>query len=419
MSKLEEKVILKNHWEVEYTQLLTHILKFGIFCSGFLILGYLNDIKVLNEDDIFIGSIVRLTSIAITLIFSILLHVFQKKVIEKIYVIKFMISTSLLSIFLSTLIIGHLLGGISSYYFVSFLQVVIVLIAFIRFDNKFAISLISFMNMIFILWLINWDAYASDTQKSNLIIGILIFSTLAVYTIIHNNSLRFAKYKTNLALEKEKNLSNQLLLNILPDEIASELKDTGKVMPRYYDSVSVLFTDFVDFSKISREMTAETLVEELDFFFTVFDSIIAKYNIEKIKTIGDSYMCASGIPATDKSSTTDIVKAAIEIVNFMINQPKRKWKIRLGIHTGPLTAGIIGKDKFIYDIWGDTVNLASRIESNGEINKVNLSESTYDIVSGTYPLESVKKVYAKNIGEVNLYTLENISTPITAKETVE
>lgn len=216
-------------------------------------------------------------------------------------------------------------------------------------------------------------------------------------------------------LVAEKNKSEKLLLNILPAETAEELKTKGKSSARHYRMVSVLFTDFRGFTGFAENMRPNELVAELDRCFLMFDDITEKYNIEKIKTIGDSYMCAGGIPIRNRSNPIDSVLAGLEILNFMLSLKKEKeelgesyWDIRIGIHTGDLIAGVVGKKKFAYDIWGDTVNTASRMESSGEINKVNISGATYELVKDYFVCTYRGKVLAKNKGEIDMYFVEGI-----------
>ncbi|MBI3501304.1 MAG: tetratricopeptide repeat protein [Bacteroidetes bacterium] len=206
---------------------------------------------------------------------------------------------------------------------------------------------------------------------------------------------------------RERKKSEKLLLNILPVETAKELKQKGKASPKYYESVTVMFTDFKGFTTIAEKLSAEELVSELDFLFKKFDEIISKYNIEKIKTIGDAYMCVSGLPTPNNNHAENIVNAGLEIQQWMISQ-NNKWSLRMGIHSGPVTAGVVGDKKFAYDIWGDTVNTASRMESSGEAGKINISGATYQILQGFQNLEGLEfkfrgKIPAKNKGEIEMY----------------
>ncbi|MDH5657341.1 MAG: GAF domain-containing protein, partial [Spirochaetia bacterium] len=182
-------------------------------------------------------------------------------------------------------------------------------------------------------------------------------------------------------LEQSRKKSDELLLNILPEQIADELKEKGRAAPRRYDRVSVLFTDFKGFTGVAEKMDPEMLIGELDSCFYNFDILVERFNLEKIKTIGDSYMCAGGIPEPNNSNPVEICLAALGIQSFMHEMSDKKkaegksfWEIRIGVHTGPVIAGVVGKKKFAYDIWGDAVNIASRMESSGEPGKVNISE---------------------------------------------
>ena len=212
------------------------------------------------------------------------------------------------------------------------------------------------------------------------------------------------------ALEEQKEEVEKLLLNILPKETAEELQAKGRATPRQYNSATVLFTDFKDFTRITGQASAEELVSELDRYFVKFDQITEKYGLEKIKTIGDSYMCASGIPVPSAHHAIACVLAAIEMVRYMDEVAESKkarglepWQIRIGIHTGPLMAGVVGQKKFAYDVWGDTVNIASRMESSSEAGKVNVSTATYGLVNQVVETIARGKVVAKGKGEMDMY----------------
>jgi class 3 adenylate cyclase len=207
--------------------------------------------------------------------------------------------------------------------------------------------------------------------------------------------------------------SENLLLNILPKEVAEELKANGNAQTKSYASVTVMFTDFKDFTKISETLSPTELVEEIDLVFRKFDHIVSRYPIEKIKTIGDAYMCAGGLPVANDTHPFDLVNAALDIQAFMRahiedrrRAGKQPFELRIGIHTGPVVAGVVGEKKFAYDIWGDTVNLASRMESSGEAGKVNISGSTYAIVKNAFHCTHRGKVPAKNKGEVDMYFVD-------------
>lgn len=220
----------------------------------------------------------------------------------------------------------------------------------------------------------------------------------------------------NEIIEEEKKKSEQLLLNILPAVVANELKINGVAKTRKYEKATVLFSDFKNFSAIAESLTPERLVSELDFYFKTFDDIIGKYNLEKIKTIGDAYMCVGGLPEERPGHSLDVVRAALEIQSYL-----NAWKIekegtgepyfeaRMGIHTGPLIAGVVGSKKFAYDIWGDTVNVAARLETNSEAGRVNISATTFDLIKDQFDCEFRGKVPIKNRGEIDMYFVNGVN----------
>ena len=211
-------------------------------------------------------------------------------------------------------------------------------------------------------------------------------------------------------LNAERRKSDELLCNTLPREIANELKQTGKVKPTSYKSATILFTDFKDFSKLAEQLTPEELVDELDYCFSYFDMVIEAHKLEKLKTIGDSYMCVAGIPMPNKTHAIDAVLAALQIQAFMGWRRQEKilnnhpyWEIRLGIHSGSLLAGVIGKKKFTYDVWGDAVNTASRMESSSIPGAINISQSTFELVKDFFECEHRGKIEAKSKGYIDMY----------------
>ena len=223
--------------------------------------------------------------------------------------------------------------------------------------------------------------------------------------------LRYIK-RTNVIINREKERSDELLLNILPFEVAEELKTTGASEAKSFDDVTVIFTDFMDFTRTAEQLSAKDLVDEINMCFKQFDTIIQDYSIEKIKTIGDAYMAAGGLHSPRTSDTNDVVKAALEMQAFMLNRKKERsekglpaFDMRVGIHTGPVVAGIVGVKKFQYDIWGDTVNTASRMESHGTAGKVNISDDTYGLIKDDpqFTFESRGKVEVKGKGELEMY----------------
>ncbi len=233
-------------------------------------------------------------------------------------------------------------------------------------------------------------------------------------TLEHKVEERTRQLNTsNFQLTDEKRKSDELLLNILPAEIAEELREKGSSKARRFPSVTVMFTDFKDFTRLSELLTPEQLVSEIDYCYRQFDMVIEKHGLEKIKTMGDAYICAGGLPAMNFSHPEDAVGAALDIRDFM-NQYKSErsgrnesfFEIRIGLHTGPVVAGIVGSKKFAYDIWGDTVNLAARMENSGEIGKVNISDSTYQMIKDKFTCTRRGKIEAKNKGEIDMYFVE-------------
>jgi len=230
------------------------------------------------------------------------------------------------------------------------------------------------------------------------------------------NTILTGKNKT---IEEERQKSEQLLLNILPVMVANELKVNGVAKARKYEEVTVFFSDFVNFSGISRDLSPEKIVTLLDYYFKAFDNIIGKYNLEKIKTIGDAYMCVGGLPKTDANHAKDVVNAALEIQTLIakIKQEKIKtgepfFEARIGIHTGPLVAGVVGNKKFAFDVWGDTVNVAAKLEEESKSGKINISDATYQLIEKNFDCKLRGKIPIKNRGEIKMYFVnDSISLP--------
>ena len=251
----------------------------------------------------------------------------------------------------------------------------------------------------------------NQQKKNQRIVIISSFVSLILVFIIAVGLFRrylFIK-KTNIIIEEEKKRSDDLLMNILPEETAFELKQNGKVQAKRYESVTVLFTDFVGFTHFAENLAPEKLVESIDYYFSKFDAIIEKYDLEKIKTSGDSYMCAGGLPFETADHAHKMIQVAQEILDF-VNKSfadnthnKTRFEVRIGINTGPLVAGIVGTKKFAYDIWGDTVNIASRMETNSKPGKINISENTYQIIKESFDCEYRGEVEVKNRGIMKMY----------------
>jgi len=210
-----------------------------------------------------------------------------------------------------------------------------------------------------------------------------------------------------LAQEKEK--TEELLLNTLPLKVVNQLKENGKSEPESFDNVTVYFSDIVGFTNISSSLEPSTLISELSNMFTVFDDIMTKHQCERIKTIGDAYLAVSGMPLKNKNHAENMIKAASEIKDYLEERNKKtevKWRIRIGIHSGKVVGGIVGVRKYIYDVFGDTINTASRMESNSEPMRINVSEATYTILKDKFKFIERDTIEVKGKGSMKMYFLE-------------
>jgi class 3 adenylate cyclase len=230
---------------------------------------------------------------------------------------------------------------------------------------------------------------------------------------VKNNAAKALALKNEI-IELEQQRSEALLLNILPESTAQELKANGRAEAKYYDSVTVLFTDFKAFTQVAEQLSPAELVEELDICFRAFDAIVEANGVEKIKTIGDAYMCVAGLPTENKNHAFMALKTAFEMQDFIqsYNDKRRKenktiFEMRIGLHCGSVVAGVVGNKKFAYDIWGDTVNIAARMEAAGTVGKVNISQTVYEFVKNAFICEHRGKIAAKNKGEIDMYFVEN------------
>ncbi|MBS3912864.1 MAG: adenylate/guanylate cyclase domain-containing protein [Bacteroidetes bacterium] len=243
----------------------------------------------------------------------------------------------------------------------------------------------------------------SEQKLRNIfLIGLILVMLFAGLFLFQRNKIRAGKIR-----------SDELLLNILPEEVAEELKSKGSAEAQLIDEVTVLFTDFKGFTELSEKFTPKELIGEINECFSAFDHIMAKFGVEKIKTIGDAYMAAGGVPTTNTSHASDVVNAALAIQQYMHEHKIRReedgklyFEIRIGVHSGPVVAGIVGVKKFSYDIWGDTVNIANRMESSGEAGKVNISGTTYEMVKDEFDCSYRGKIQAKGKGAIDMYFVE-------------
>lgn len=250
------------------------------------------------------------------------------------------------------------------------------------------------------------------------VLGAIILALLGVgWFVARRTGRRLAEQNRRIEAQKsqieaERAKSDSLLLNILPEEIADELKISGEATPRQYEHATVLFTDFVNFSRLTESLSPEQLIGELNECFLAFDHISERYGLEKIKTIGDAYMCVGGVPVPNNTHALDAVGAAIDMMAWLRNRNRANAsavfrEMRIGIHTGPVIAGVVGKNKFAYDIWGDAVNLAARLEEHGAPGQINISAATFQLVREQFNCNYRGKKAVYNKGEVDMYFVEN------------
>lgn len=313
-------------------------------------------------------------------------------------------------------------------------------IIFLKKEKSIPIVIIYFIFLIISTW---YDYYFYTNTKfivpniikmyfySMNIFGVSLTTIIAFYYYTFELKKRDLKIKeetkkleeANFFIEIEKQKSEILLLNILPEKIAEKLKTESHIEPVYFENASIFFTDFVSFTKKSELISPQELVSELDFFFSYFDRIIDRHKLEKLKTIGDSYMGAGGIPKACKNHAIHTCLAALEIQDFMKQSNELKnskklsqWEMRFGIHSGPVIAGVIGRKKFAYDVWGDTVNTASRMVASGHPGKINISIHTYELIKRYFECEYRGKIAAKSKGEINMYFLIRIQPEFSEDE---
>ncbi len=244
-------------------------------------------------------------------------------------------------------------------------------------------------------------------------------------TLAQNAQLEKVKQELNSInkdLEYAKNEHEELIQNVFPHKIADSLLAYGTVSPERYDDVTIMFTDFDGFSKVVPTLSPEELIESLSFYFDEFDNYADQHNLIKIKTIGDSYMAAGGLPERTETHPIDTVLTALKMQHFISRLEERAsssipfFPLRIGIHTGPAVVGVIGKRRFAYDIWGNTVNLAARMEQHSDHNAINISEATYLRVKDFFDCESRGEIEARNIGKVPMYYVKRIKEEFSEDE---
>lgn len=247
----------------------------------------------------------------------------------------------------------------------------------------------------------------NEQQKNQKLLAVSIGTASLLLALLAFGLYRRNEYIKNSSkiIEVEKGRSDNLLLNILPEETAKELKQSGRVKAKKFDSVTVLFADFLDFTKSAENLTPEELIKTLDHYFSNFDKIIEKYGVEKIKTVGDCYMAAAGLPFPSEDHAEKMLMAALEMTEFVTRSRKHMvfFDVRIGLSSGPVIAGVVGTKKFAYDIWGDTVNIASRMETYSEAGRINISKNTYKLVKDTFICEDRGEIEVKHKGVLNMY----------------
>ncbi len=298
--------------------------------------------------------------------------------------------------------------------------------AIAMFENRIRIFLGVAINVVcYVLAMYVYENYLPVFKETSEQIKYFYYPNTAVFLVtlfvlVYLLKTENQRYEKTLQIRNKElnalNHTNEVLLeNILPASVARELKEKGEVKPRLFKDTTVMFTDFYHFTQKAEKIPAIELVRELDNFFKIFDRITSSYNIEKLKTIGDAYMCVTGIPVERHSHAIDMIQAALAIRNELeeINKERKEigkdaWEIRIGIHSGNVVAGIIGETKFAFDIWGDTVNIASRMESHGEAGKINISAYTYDLIKDQVKCTPRGKLKVKGKGEVEMYFVEEL-----------
>jgi adenylate cyclase len=237
---------------------------------------------------------------------------------------------------------------------------------------------------------------------------------------LRDDEIRMAKglEQALFAIDRQTKKTQELLLNILPASVAEELQQNGVVEPMYFEDVTVVFADFVGFTLSTEELPADELVSALHEYFTAFDQIVGRYGLEKLKTIGDCYMYAGGIPQRNPSHPVDCILAAMEMVKIteqLSSSTQVPWQVRIGMNTGPVIAGVVGIHKFAFDIWGDTVNFSSRMETASAPNRINVSANTFLRVKDFFACEKRGRLQIKEKREVEMYFVNGIAPGLLKK----
>tara|TARA_R110002072_G_scaffold118631_1_gene250875 strand:- start:310141 stop:311367 length:1227 start_codon:yes stop_codon:yes gene_type:complete len=313
----------------------------------------------------------------------------------------------ILASYMSLFLFLYLLGYSSGVAIVCFLIIILPYMTFPRKARNIAhaFSMLACLTLIVtVIFQSNITAYFDGLDPYiSQIVNISITGFICLI-LISSMSVLIDKSEETLMVEKKK--SEDLLHNILPVNIIRDLKESGKTIPKRHKNVSILFTDFEGFTEIVASISAITLVDELNDIFGQFDEIMEETEVEKIETIGDAYMAACGLEKEMPNNAANCIRAAKMMQSYLEERNKSheiKWRMRVGIHSGTVVAGVVGKKKFAYDLFGDTINIASRIESAGEAGKINISSSTYELIKNDFTCLSRGKIFAKGKGELEMY----------------
>ena len=301
----------------------------------------------------------------------------------------------------------------SNPFYVSGLSIVIMIMPVVPVPLSYSIKILGLSAAIYSIFIFTHGVY--DTRFLYIIQNLsAAYIASAVFSLL-TNRIRMEKFHKERDIEDNLEQVQRLLENVLPKEVAIELQMFGSAEPIKYQSATVMFTDFEGFTKQTKDLSPDQLLEELDSAFSYFDLVTGQYHLEKLKTIGDSYMCVGGIPTPNLTHSVDSILAAIEMRDFIHQAQEIKarlgvdfWGIRIGIHTGPLVAGVIGKKKFAYDVWGDTVNMASRMEEHGLSGQINISATTWHTAKNFFECVSRGKVNMKHIGMVEMFSVKGL-----------
>ena len=310
----------------------------------------------------------------------------------------------------SVLLFLYLLGYSSGVAVICFLIIILPYMTFPRKSRRLAhgFSILACLTLIAaVVFQSNINAHYDDLDPYlSQVVNISITGSICL-ALIWSLSVLIDRSEESLMAEQKK--SDDLLHNILPANIIKDLKESGKTIPKRHKNVTILFTDFEGFTKLVASISAITLVNELNDIFGRFDDIMEKTDVEKIETIGDAYMAACGLEEETTDHAVNCITAAKMMLSYLEERNKSheiKWRMRVGIHSGTIVAGVVGKKKFAYDLFGDTINTASRIESAGEAGKINISSATYELVKNDFVCLSRGKIFAKGKGELEMYFIK-------------